>query len=242
MNLDPSLQLALRTRPIGRPAMFQKWRDLTFFHFSIDPSEVQALLPPGLTVDTFDGKAWIGFVPFWMTAIRFPYIPPVPGTHTFPETNVRTYVHRRGKDPGVWFFSLDAANALAVWWARKFFGLPYHLAEMMVSGKEEIQYRSVRHRGNATHQVEVQIGDPLPYPVPGSLDFYLVERYLLYTLRGDHLYSGIVNHEPYALRSVEVKKCEESMVRAIGIEPRSWEHVCYSPGVNVEVFGLKPVA
>ncbi|MBC8065486.1 MAG: DUF2071 domain-containing protein, partial [Chlorobia bacterium] len=82
MNLDPNLQLELRERPAERPVMLQKWRDLSFLHFSLEPDVVQALLPEGLTVDTFDGKAWIGLVPFWMTGIRFPWVPPIPGTHT----------------------------------------------------------------------------------------------------------------------------------------------------------------
>lgn len=219
--------------------MLQKWRDLTFLHFSLEPDVVQALLPEGLIVDTFDGKAWVGLVPFWMTGIRFPWAPPIPGTHTFPETNVRTYVHRNGQKPGVWFFSLDAANTLAVWFARRFFGLPYHRAEMMVSGKELIQYRSVRHRGDATHQIEVQVGDTLPFPQPGSLDFFLVERYLLYAMKAGSLYTGLVHHPPYAIHSATVRRCEESMVQAVGISPGPWEHVCYSPGVDVEVFGIE---
>lgn len=240
MNLDPSLQLALKKRPGDPLAMHQKWRDLTFLHFSADPNDVQKLLPEGLTVDTFDGRAWIGLVPFWMTGIRFPRMQPMPGTHTFPETNVRTYVHRDGKDPGVWFFSLDAANALAVWWARKFFGLPYFRAEMLVKGKDRIQYRSVRHGGNASHHIEVEVGAPLPIPEPGSLDFFLVERYLLYALRRGHLFTGLVHHAPYAVRAIEVLRCEESMIAAAGISAAPWEHVCYSPGVDVEVFAIKP--
>lgn len=222
--------------------MYQKWRDLSFLHLSIAPSEIQPLLPSGLTVDTFDGKAWVGLVPFWMTGIRFPRIPPVPGTHTFPETNVRTYVHRDGQEPGVWFFSLDAANALAVWWARRFFGLPYHLAEMMVSGKESIEYRSVRHHGEALHQIQIQVANQLPAPVPGSLEFFLVERYLLYTLRAGKLFSGLVHHKPYEIRSASLVSCKESMLQAVGISSRPWEHVCYSPGVDVEVFGINPVS
>lgn len=239
VNLDPSLQLALRERPAAPVAMLQKWRDLTFLHFSAEPAEVQQLLPEGLTVDTFDGRAWVGLVPFWMTGIRFPWLPPIPGTHTFPETNVRTYVHRQGREPGVWFFSLDAANTLAVWWARKFFSLPYFRAEMMVRGKEQIEYRSVRHQGQATHQIEIKVGDPLPYPEPGSLEFFLVERYLLYSVRGGQIHTGQVHHPPYTIQSAEVLRCEETMVGAAGLTAAPWEHVCYSPGVDVEIFGVK---
>lgn len=241
MNLDPKLQEMLRNRPDAKPAMFQKWRDLSFLHCSLEPEIIQALLPDDLTIDTFDGRAWVGLVPFWMTGIRFPWIPPVPGTHTFPETNVRTYVHRNGQEPGVWFFSLDAANSLAVWWAKRFFGLPYHLAEMMVSGKENLQYRSIRHRGEATHEISIKVGTQLPMPVPGSLEFFLVERYLLYAEHKGQLYTGLVHHKPYEIRDAEVVGCKETMLQAAGIPSQPWEHICYSPGVDVEVFAINPV-
>ncbi|MBC8063688.1 MAG: DUF2071 domain-containing protein, partial [Chlorobia bacterium] len=97
------------------------------------------------------------------------------------------------------------------------------------------------HRGNATHQIEVQVGDALPYPEPGSLEFFLVERYLLYAIKADSLYTGLVHHPPYAIRSAEVQSCGESMVQATGISPRPWEHACYSAGVDVEVFGIEKV-
>ena len=122
MPLDPALQLALRERPSGRIVMRQQWRELLFLHFPCDPAEIAPLLPPGLAVDTFPDaagveRAWIGLVPFLMKNVRWAFAPRVPGTHTFPETNVRTYVHREGRDPGVWFFSLDAAT-LSPWASR----------------------------------------------------------------------------------------------------------------------------
>lgn len=219
--------------------MLHKWRDLTFLHYSVEPELIQALLPEGLTVDTFDGKAWVGLVPFWMTEIRAPWLVPIPGTHTFPETNVRTYVHREGKNPGVWFFSLDADNALAVWGARRFFGLPYFRAEMRVEKGEELRYRSVRRLGNATHDIHIRKGEELAPPQPGSLEFYLVERYLLYSIRGGRLMTGLVNHKPYPIRSAEILSCQQTMLEADGLPSLPWEHVCYSPGVDVEVFALE---
>jgi len=238
MNLDPALQLALRSRPSGRRVMVQKWRDLTFLHYSVDPQIIQEKLPKGLTVDTFDGKAWVALVPFWMTGIRFPFLPCVPGASTFPETNVRTYVHREGKDPGVWFFSLDAANALAVKWARTFFNLPYHRARMRV---EETRYIAERCDGKARHDIDVEVGNVMPMPRPGSLEFFLIERYLLYAEKGGGLYAGLVSHAPYEIRRAKVRQCEESMLAANGLPSLPWEHVCYSSGVDVDVFGIKPV-
>jgi uncharacterized protein len=219
--------------------MLQSWKDLYFLHYSIEPEMVQALLPKGLTVDTFGGKAWVGLVPFWMTNIRFPWLPAVPGAHTFPETNVRTYVHREGKEPGVWFFSLDAANLLAVWWARRFFSLPYHFSEMTAS---EGSYSSRRRDGNAAHDLRFEIQSELPEPEPGSLEFFLIERYLLYSVHRERLFTGLVYHEPYPLFGAKLLSGEETMLAATGLPQRPWEHVCYSPGVSVEVFGIQEVA
>src|SRR4051812_9056703 len=106
-------------------AMVQSWRHLLFVHWEVPLEILRPLVPSSLTIDTFDGKALIGLVPFTMQGIRLAYLPPVPGTTAFHETNLRTYVHRSGRDPGVWFFSLDAANALAVKVARALFHLPY---------------------------------------------------------------------------------------------------------------------
>lgn len=237
--LDARLQLELRDRPSGKPVMVQKWRDLTFLHFSVAPEVVQRTLPAGLEVDTFDDKAWIGLVPFWMTEIRYAGWPRVPGAHTFPETNVRTYVHRNGTKPGVWFYSLDAANLPAVLTARKFFNLPYHHARMEVdSDHGSLRYASRRLKSDAEHSIEVQVSGECSTSEPGSFAFWLLERYLLYAHRNGQLFTGQVHHRPYELTQIELTKCRESMIQAAGFNPRPWEHSCYSPGVDVEVFRL----
>ncbi len=220
--------------------MLHKWRDLAFLHFSVEPEVIQSTLPSGLTVDTFEGKAWVGLVPFLMTGIRHHKLPCIPGTHTFPETNVRTYVHQDGEKPGVWFFSLDAANSLAVWGARKFYGLPYHRAEMQITKDKKILYRSVRRLQEASHRIEIQVGSPLPDPQPGSLEFFLVERYLLYSHHQGKISTGQVHHVPYPLHSASLLDVSESMIKANGLPERPWEHICFSPGVDVEVFGIQP--
>jgi uncharacterized protein len=239
VNLNPELQLKLRERPDGPSLMKHKWRDLTFLHYSVEPETMQSLLPHELTIDTFDGKAWVALVPFWMTGVRLSFLPAIPGTHTFPETNVRTYVHRDGDNPGVWFFSLDAANSLAVWGARTTFGLPYYRADMKVSREQGLRYRSQRRGGHSRHDIVMEIGDPLPTPGPGSLEFFLIERYLLYSKLGDKLVTGQVHHEPYKIQRAEIESCTETMMIEQGLQVRPWEHVCYSPGVDVEVFAVR---
>src|SRR6266480_3350852 len=127
-------RLTVRRRPDGQPLMHQVWGKLLFMHWRIDEELLRPLIPAELEIDTFDGSAWIAVTPFTMWAIRASFLPPIPGASAFHELNVRTYVHLDGV-PGVWFFSLDAASALAVWGARNFYHLPYFKAEMGLEQK-----------------------------------------------------------------------------------------------------------
>jgi len=238
-------QLALRERPSGSPVMYQRWRSLLFLHFPCPPAEIQELLPSGLTVDTFpdesgDEMAWVGLVPFRMEGVRPRFAPPAPGLSAFPETNVRTYVHRDGAEPGVWFFSLDAANRIACWAARSFFSLPYHHADMnVIESGDNRHYESRRYSDAAALEAQASFGAPLPLAEPGSLEFFLIERYLLYSERGGQLLSGQVHHRPYPLRTASISVVEESLTKAAGISRRPFIHSAASDGVDVEVFPLK---
>src|SRR5690349_18551619 len=109
-----------------------RWRDLLFAHWPVPVEAVRPLVPAGLEIDTFDGQAWVGVVPFRMEGVAPRFLPSVPGPSAFPELNVRTYV-RRGRRAGVWFFSLDAASRVAVEGARLGFHLPYYRAAMSVA-------------------------------------------------------------------------------------------------------------
>jgi len=227
--------------------MYQRWRALLFLHFPCDPRKVQSLLPPGLTVDTFpdeygDERAWVGLVPFRMEGVRPRCLPGLPGLSAFPETNVRTYVHHEGKAPGVWFFSLDADQRIACWAARKFFGLPYHDAHMtVIQDGDEYRYRSRRKGQEADVDINAAFGEPLIDPAPGSVGFFLVERYLLYAYRNNQLFTGQVHHLPYPLRSATVSRCSETLVRSNGLEAAPYVHKVASYGVDVEVFPLRPI-
>jgi uncharacterized protein len=239
--LDLTEYISLRERPDGKPAMRQNWRELLFLHFPVEPNEVQALLPPGLTIDTYSNRAWIGLVLFRMENIRTRNGPAAPWLSAFPETNVRTYVHREGREPGVWFFSLDAARWLACRFARQFFGLPYYHSLMsVIRSGPEIEY-TISRQGNpgVCADVRAKVGEKNPLPKPGSLDFFLVERYLLYALRRGSLFTGRVCHAPYPIRAAELVRAEESIIQAVGIQAKPWEHVCFSEGVDVEVWGLE---
>lgn len=246
--LDPRLQQKMRVRPSGDAAMLQRWDHLAFLHCAADPQVVQATLPPGLLVDTFvdgDGveKAWIGLVAFSMQGIRPPFLPAVPWVSTFLETNVRTYVHRNGSAPGVYFYSLDAQRLLACDFARAMYGLNYLHSEMsLLVGEDAVDYRIRRlDEPHADMRLKYSIGDALELPQPGSFEFFLAERYLLYAVRRGRLGVGRVWHEPYPLRSAEVRTLESGIVESQGLPWGPLSHTLYSPGVDVEVFPFEPL-
>ena len=236
-------------RPEGSPAGLQKWRSLLFVHWEVPVEALRALVPSQLEVDTFDGRAFVGLVPFEMHDVRpSRFLPGVPTARRFEETNLRTYVHVGGRDPGVWFFSLDASSVLAVLGARAFFHLPYWHAKMHTERtRDRVVYRSERHwEGGSPAALDVtyEVGEELGPAVEGTLEHFLAERYFLYALTGsDVLLRGQVHHTPYPLRRARITELEESLVEAAGIaHPQERVSQLWSPGVDVEVFGLKRVA
>jgi uncharacterized protein YqjF (DUF2071 family) len=239
-------RLAPTQRPSGRPAGFQRWRHLLFLHWEVPVAALSALIPPDLTIDTFEGRAYVGVVPFTMRDVSPWWSPSVPGVSNFHEINVRTYVHKDGELPGVWFFSLDAASSIAVIMARTGWHLPYHRAAMdlSVSGNA-VRYRTRRLWPGpkpAELSVNYEIGDSLGHAEPGTFEHFLVERYLLFAKAGEGIDLGQVHHAPYPLRRAEVAELSESMVSALGLPaPSGAPHVLYSPGVDVDVFALQPL-
>lgn len=228
--------------------MKQTWSDLLFLHVTADPANIQELLPDGLTVDTFpdetgEEKAWVGLVTFRMSGVRFVGTPAFPGLSAFPEFNVRTYVHQAGKDPGVWFFSLDAANPIACQVARTAYHLPYHESTMRcLRNENHVEYSSRRWKPSKAGPVDVRascdVGRSLGSATPGTLDFFLAERYLLYAYRRNRLFKGLVHHTPYPLNEVDAYQCEETLLAASEIPAGPWVHKIFSPGVTVDVYGL----
>ncbi len=236
--------------PLRRPVMRQSWRDLLFLHWPIRPETLRPLVPSGLDVDLFEGTAYIGLVPFTMTGVRPVGVPPIWGISSFHETNVRTYVHRDGLDPGVWFFSLDAANALAVSLARTWFHLPYYHARLFLEREprmgptdpQPILYAGVRRRPDpcpASYLIRaIPTGSVLPAQ-PGTLEHFLVERYLLYAMANDALFQGRVHHSPYPLQFATVLTLDENLLIAAGLSRCNVLPLAYfATGVDVNVYAL----
>jgi uncharacterized protein YqjF (DUF2071 family) len=237
-------RIAPTLRPPGLAVMKQRWSRLLFLHWPVPAEGMQPLLPAGLSLDTHDGQAWVGLVPFVVTGARPVFAPVMPGVSSFVEVNVRTYVHDRGRDPGVWFFSLDASSRIAVQVARTVYHLAYRFAEMAadVSG-ERVRFRSRRAApARGACALEYEPRGPAAPVRPGTLDHFLLERYVLYAAKGDRLYRGRVHHAPYPAQDAIVEGLTEDLIQAAGIvRPPGEPLVRYAAGVDVDVFGLAAV-
>ena len=206
--------------PTTRWAWHQQWYDLAFLHWPIDAAQLRPLIPPALEVDTFDGTAWIGVVPFVMR-IRRRGLPGVPTAYHFAELNVRTYVKQAGK-PGVWFFSLDATSRLAVWGARWLFHLPYFHASIDVAREgHSIDYRSTRRESPAaTFSARYRPTGPVFTAEPGTREQWLAERYALYCQSpGGIVHRGDIHHVAWPLQVAEAEVASNSLLAPHGLVP-----------------------
>jgi len=264
-----------REEPHSYVVMYQEWRHLLFLHWSVDPSLIQPLLPPRLTVDSYNGRAYIGIVPFFMHNVRPRFAPSVPGISNFPELNLRTYVYDNTTNtPGVWFFSLDAYQYIAVLIARKLFSLPYYYSHFQCNISSD-NIPLIRYKCDMK-QKEQRVKDPLSciqlddvcamklennqssyfeysviskekyYPEEGSLKYFLLERYVLYSYDSSSgcLYEGRVHHSPYEVQEVALSQFDINVAlwhnslfyeEIGGREP---EDISYSPGVDVNIYPL----
>jgi uncharacterized protein YqjF (DUF2071 family) len=232
--------------------LHQNWHHLLFLHWEIPAMELQALLPPRLTVDLFEGKAYVGLVPFTLTGVRPILTPPLPWISSFHEVNVRTYVHLDGRDPGVWFFSLDASSAIAVAAARAAYKLPYFGSDIEFTATDEplprIHFSAKRTdpRGTLPANAHLRyrvVESPTVASPPDTLEHFLIERYILYAQddRRD-LYRARVHHQPYPIQKVEVTELTESLIWAAGLrrhDAMGLHH--YAREVNVKVYPLEKV-
>ncbi len=222
--------------------MKQTWGKLLFMHWRIAVASLRPLIPTGLTIDTYDGSAWIGVVPFTMWGIRASCAPPVPWVSAFHELNVRTYVQRDGV-PGVWFFSLDANSLPAVLGARAFYHLPYFHAHIELAQTDEtIRYdlRRVRPNPRAEFQATWTCGADLPAARPDSLEFFLTERYCLYAAHGAKLYRARIHHRPWPLRHAELSAMHSNMIESHGLPTPTGEPLLhYAEALAVDIWPLK---
>ena len=238
-----------RPLPSGRWVITQRWNDLLFAHWPIPPAALAPLIPDGLQVDTFHGSAWIGVVPFWMDRIKLRGLPPIPFARSFPELNLRTYVRdQQTGNPGVFFLSLDANSLLAVGFARMAYSLPYHWAEMKMQPRGDREFAFYSRRLGARPPVIFKaryrgLGPTrkLVESRSGSLEYFLTERYCLFTRGGGgEPMRANIHHVPWPLEEAEAEIEQNDLAAALGIRLPDQEPVLhYSRRLAVYVWQLQ---
>lgn len=225
------------------PLVRQGWRSLTFLHHAYPPELIEALLPPGLVPDTFDGRAWVGVTPFLMRASVLPLLPgprlPVV------EVNVRTYVRDRTGQDGIWFLSLELDQAAVAAGTRALLRLPYRWARGDIDRHDRtIDYRVERHWPHepASMRLRLHIGEELDEAEVGALETFLVGRWRAYTTIRGRLVAVPVEHEPWPLHRAEVATWEGDLLQRCGLpRPEQPPHVLFSPGVDARLAVPRPV-
>ena len=223
--------------PARSHLMRMSWHDLLFVHWSFEPGEIERLLPDGLRIDTFDGRAWVGVVPFRMSDVAPRFVPAIPWLSAFPELNVRTYVTLQGK-PGVWFFSLDATNPLAVRVARAVFHLPYMDAEISITERDGWYHYSSRrtHRNEPAARFEGKYRPQgqIFFAQPGTLEYWLTARYCLYVAdRRGRILRAEIDHPSWSLQSAELDETANTMLECLSLRNEERPHLLFSKEIAV---------
>lgn len=240
MAEEPNLEdrLAVRKRPGGWPIMYQSWDKLLFLHWTVPADVLRPHLPDSLSIDTFNGQAWLAITPLTLWDVRPIFTPPLPLLSSFNEINVRTYVYAEGV-PGVWFFSLDASKILPTIGARVFFQLPYYSSSIDLEHRgNDIRYRARPFAGrDINFNAEWTLGEPLPLSTPGSLEFFLTERYCLYTTFLGMTLRFRIHHRLWPLQKAELNSFSTNLFEADGLQAPEGSPLIHAGGpVNVEVW------
>ena len=236
-------RLLMRERPKTKAVLQMQWKQLLFLHWSWDAREIQSRLPAGLFVDTFDGKAWLAIAPFFMRRVHPTALPCLPWLSSFLELNVRTYVHDGAGVPGVWFYSLVCNQPLAVELARRWYHLNYVHARMeaRIDPNGICSYKAQRH-GFEEASFRYGPSGAKAAAEPGSLEFFLVERYVLYsTGRNGQLCAGRVHHFPYRIGLASVEKWSFVPAQADGFKSRvrPADHAMMAEDIQVQAWPIR---
>lgn len=242
MPINIKQRLEMRKRPIKTRIMYQEWRHLLFLHWKYDKEKIQKNLPEGLHVDTFEDNAYITIVPFFIQNLRIGKLPSLPFLSNFIEVNVRTYVYDRNGNPGIWFYSLDINSIMATTFARHFFSLPYQNAKLV----SKIANNEISISGQRKNQVTMnfnffpELNTESFTAEPNSLDFFLLERYALFSFKNNQLYIERIHHSPYLLSPVELKEYKSNLLEIKCLQTNSpFSKIHYCSGFDVDFFPLE---
>ena len=229
-------RLSIRSRPEGLPIMHQTWEKLVFLHWQFPPELLKRHIPEGLDLDLYDGSAWLGITPFTMRGVRPAFTPPIPGASSTHELNVRTYVVHDGV-PGVWFFSLDAANPLAVLLARLGFSLPYYRAAMSLTQDADgsVHFTSERQSGDGRFEASWRPSGNRRPAEPESLEFFLIERYCLYAVRRTSLARTRISHKAWVIEDAELSALHSTLTSADGLPEPEGEPLVHAQVETLDV-------
>lgn len=230
--------------PVGPWVMQQSWSKLLFAHWPVRAEAIREHIPQMLEIDTFEGSAWIGVVPFAMRKVFPRFTFEVPGMSNFLELNVRTYVKKNGL-PGVYFFSLDCSNPIAVLLARRLFFLPYFNARMKLSlSGGLVQYHSLRSGCGSVFDATYTPTGPVFESTNGSIEQFLTERYCLYSVDGNgNCYRGNIHHARWPLQHAEAEiRSNELAFKQLGVVlPDMAPLLHYSENIDTLEWALQPI-
>jgi uncharacterized protein YqjF (DUF2071 family) len=232
----PLDRVAPRRRPRGVPVLHQRWRGLVFLHWPFPAKALRRIVPAELEIDEYDGSAWAGITPFRVSRMRPTLLPPLPLLSSADEINVRVYVHRDGV-PGIWFTSLEITNRLALFGARLAYRLPYFHARMRVERDGDAVAFTSRRTGGARASFDAcwRVGAPLPPAEPGSLAFFLTERYVLYSGKAGHVLRARIHHRPWPLRQATVVRLATTLLEAGRVPTPTTPVIAHAQGEPLDV-------
>lgn len=235
MEVSLEKRIAMRARPERSAFMHQNWRDILFMSWEYDKDAIQKTLPKGIFVDTFEGKAYVTIVPFLIEGHKLGIS--VKGLTDFLEVNVRTYVYDEAGNPGVWFYSLDFSSRVGTFIARNFFYLPYFYTELECKRGDEIYLKGCRDGKVHMNCGYKKIGNSFQAE-PGSLDFFIAERYALFTCNGRRLCRGQIYHRPYELYKahVEYQMDDLFITNGLNVPDHNPDHIVFTEGVDVDFY------
>lgn len=224
-------------------ALVQEWRNLTFMHWEVEPEVLMPHIPKGLEIDLFQGKAYVGTIPFVMKNVRPRMLPSLPGVSTFPEFNIRTYVTKNGK-PGVLFITLDAQSRITCWHAPRSYGLPYRYAKCSLDASDDkYSWKSRRTSDGVELEGECEIHGESRVAEKNSLEYFLFERYSLYTEHRGKLHMAYTLHAPWVFKDGNVKITKNTLTESygLGIDVINPHYVHASEGVYVQTWPIEEV-